>query len=75
MCGVSVRGNRPGSHKGLFCEPGPAGNPPLPNGKTACQQPSGGGVPAHQAGVLREVSRFAREAGRWVYVGGAVVTR
>jgi len=38
MCGVSVRGNRPGSHKGVYWEPGAAGKPPLPNGKMACQQ-------------------------------------
>ena len=33
-----MSGNRPGSHKGVFSEPG--GKPPLPGGKIVCQQPS-----------------------------------
>jgi len=45
MCGVIVKGNSPGSHNGVFCEPGAAGKPPVPKGKIACQQPSDGARP------------------------------
>ena len=45
MCGVNVRGNSPGSHTGVFREPGSAGEPPFPIGKIDCQQPSDGDAP------------------------------
>jgi hypothetical protein len=63
MCGVSVRGNRPGSHKGVFCEPGAAGKPPLPNGKMACQQPSDGAAPG--AGQLLSGDAWGPDALTW----------